>query len=141
MGPQSVIGYTVTPHNIAGYGEGSQSHLLVKGAPYILPFKESFPSGNYDTLWWRDDVTPANSFRYNLGVSADNDNGSIYWIPSDDSSYGQVNTAKIDISEAAHPVLSFYYYKVKGFNGALYVDIDKEMKIEHNVFSLDYFGK
>lgn len=137
-GLQSVVCYTVVPRSVAGEGAAAVSASLIEGTAYGLPFSESFPSGNYETLWWRDDATSDNSFRYNLGVSSGNDNGSIYWVPSEDETRGQVNTGKIDIRNAENPMLSFDFYRVPGFDGHLQVEVDRELAGGDTVVDIDY---
>lgn len=137
-GLQSMVYYTVVPRNVAGEGSAAVSTALVEGAVYGLPFGESFPSGNYETIWWRDNATSDNSFRYNLGVSSDNDNGSIYWVPSNGETQGQVNTGKIDLRGADNPMLAFDFYGVPGFDGRLQVVADSELKGGDVVLDIDY---
>lgn len=135
---QTALYYTVRARNIAGESGFVESNIILEGVPYSLPFVESFPSGNYETIWWRDYAESDNSFRFNLGVSSDNDNGSIYWYPTSSSSEGEVNSGKIDISMASKPQLSFDYFALPGFDGQWEVRVCVDGKTDHVIWTEDF---
>lgn len=135
---QSNLYFTVRARNVAGESGLVESNMIIEGEPYSLPFAESFPSGNYETLWWRDHAESDNSFRFNLGVSSDNDNGSIYWYPSSTSNEGEVNSGNINISTASHPQLSFDYFVIPGFDGQWEVSVCEDGKTNHTVWTKDF---
>ena len=137
-GMQSNLYYNVLAATATGESGLVESNHVVEGEPYALPFAESFPSGNYETLWWRDHATSDNSFRFNLGVSSDNDNGSIYWYPASGSYEGEVCTGKISLSGAKHPQLSFDYFVVPKFDGQWQVSVLENGVREHTVWTLDF---
>lgn len=134
---QSNVYFTVGVGNIAGLGDNVTSNVLVDGAPYELPFEESFPSGNYNTLWWVDTDLGTQGFRYDQSFSADNDNGCIYWYPSSNESDGAIFSGKIDIRNATRPTLKFYYYELPGFNGQLWVEVDQNLKHSTRLWNVD----
>lgn len=137
-GMQSNLYYNVQAATVTGESGLVESNLIIEGEPYALPFAESFPSGNYETLWWRDHATSDNSFRFNLGVSSDNDNGSIYWYPTDGAYEGEVCTGKISLSGAKHPQLSFDYFVLPKFDGQWQVSVLENGAREHTVWTLDF---
>ena len=137
-GFQDNLYYTVRAKNIAGESADAVSPMIVEGEPYQLPFKESFPKGNFETFWWLDNATSSNSYRFNIGSSADNDGGAIYWAPSNESAYGGIRSGLIDISKASRPVLSFWHYVVPGFDGTLSVTVAPDLHGEQALWKTDY---
>ena len=64
-----------------GEGEYEVSNLVISGAPYTLPFRESFRKGNLDnSLWWVDTDDCFWPKSYN---SADDIIGSADWTPKE----------------------------------------------------------
>lgn len=134
---QTNLYFNVRAKTVQGVSDYMESNLIIQGAPYELPFSESFPTSNYETIWWRDYATTDNAFHYNMGESSDNDNGSIYWYPTKTCSEGEVCSGMIDINSAEHPQLSFDYFVNPKFDGQWDVSISKDGKEYNTAWTTD----
>lgn len=132
---QSSYWYTVHVSNIAGKGETARSNMLLAGAPYTLPYKDSFAGGAAETVWWLDFSIDSQGFRFDHTTSADNDNGCIYWAPTTAESTGAAFSGMIDISNAHRPVLGFWYYENPNLNADLSVTVSSNLKDDNEVWS------
>jgi len=133
-GTQSCYWYTVGAGNSVGNSELQASNMLIAGTAYTLPFKESFPNGNYSTLWWVDNDVETKGFRVEQNTSADDDLGCICWYPTNDEKFGAIYSGKIDISKAQRPTLSFWYYEIPGFDGQMSLQVDRDLRESSEVW-------
>ena len=104
-----------------GEGEYEASNLVISGAPYTLPFRESFRKGNLDnSLWWVDTDDCFWPKSYN---SADDIIGSADWTPKEKGTVASFNSGKISLKGAANPVLRFWHNGVPGLDYHLRLEV------------------
>lgn len=126
---QDFVAYQVT----AGYGENYSldcaSNIATIGKPGVMPFAESFPNCFYENLWLIDPKTTYGYQSYGKVddsyfesiidpddpdapkplKSQDGDNGFYYWMPVEKDDMMGLISVRTDISNAANPVLEFWY--------------------------------
>ena len=109
---QFFVGYEVVALSEAGMGQGVISPFLTVGAPYDVPFKESFVNGKGAKGWgnnadkegvsWSARMTSAED-------SQDGDKGIISLVPyMPDNGKTELLSPKIAIGKSVHPKLSFW---------------------------------
>lgn len=94
------------------------SSMLMTGAPYTLPFGESFAGGK-DATFWASNVVKGNSdedFGFTTLFAADNDKGCAFYITSSKEGEAILTSGKISLSGSAYPYLYFSYYALPGEN-------------------------
>lgn len=106
-GAQEMISYCVTACNPGGEGERAFSDdIIIVGAPYSVPFFESFARGEFNyPLWWGT-RTGDSGFVKDVG-SEDRDGGSVAWIPGNFGEECWLSSGKISLRGTVRPVLSF----------------------------------
>lgn len=108
-GNQHVVYYAVSAQTTGGESNSAQTKKMVIGAPYELPFFDSFAGGEVSHLFYIPDYQ--SSLGLSTDYSADNDGGSMMWatnmFSSDNTS---LCTGKIDLGSAIKPQLNFSYY-------------------------------
>ncbi len=101
------------------------SNIVIIGPAYKLPWQESFPDGTtQQTLWGITPETTKTCFYKvmkdgdwdDLITSQDADNGFFLMMPTTDGDRFGMYSGMIDISQAEHPALEFYY---QGHSGTL----------------------
>lgn len=125
---QDFLAYQVTAGNDVGYSLEGESNVVVSGPADTLPWHESFSQCYYGQAWMQDLMGRGN---VNTGLWYDNelqtntdapdgtepeymhphdlDDGFMLLLPyAKDDCFG-INSVKIDISAAAHPVFEFFY--------------------------------
>lgn len=126
---QDFFAYQVTAGVDDYYSLDEVSNIVVIGTPASLPFTESFTDGYYDGMWLSETDTDYLMQRYGTMddsyfsslidpddpdapaplKSHDGDNGFFFWLPIDkDAMFGLISV-RADISQAANPVLEFWY--------------------------------
>lgn len=113
---QEMLQYAVFPVNRKGQdGVGITEEMIPAGAPYKLPFTESFPGGymshafgmTYDgAQWW---LGTDNDFKGKLAAQ-DGDNGFAVFGSNDLATSSRLLSARIDLTGASEPELSFWHY-------------------------------
>ena len=102
-GEQDIMRFGLCARN----GAGKSSYVYTKvvtGAPYNLPYRESFAGAKTHGLCWQDgDAT----FAVTSEESSDGDFGCLVCIPSLDGKFSSFNLGKIAIEHADNPRLSF----------------------------------
>ena len=120
-GVQDLHYFAVSGVSDVGEGEYEASNLVISGAPYTLPFRESFRKGNLDnSLWWVDTDDCFWPKSYN---SADDIIGSADWTPKEKGTVASFNSGKISLKGAANPVLRFWHNGVPGLNYHLRLEV------------------
>lgn len=114
---QKFFTYSVAAKTSEGSAAKVTSHAVPMGAPYSVPFKESFAGGRYSTLCtsWNNDAFTYWSTTCNLEDldCFDLDNGMLFLHGAIGGS-STLQTALIDLSAIDAPTLSFYTYNIKG---------------------------
>ena len=108
-GQQYATGLYVTAQNSVGESDKGLGIVLV-GAPYELPFHESFAEGMPAYEVWT--ATTPNSFQVFQSMSQDEDMGCIAFIPSYPGEVGTISSGKISLVNSERPKLTFYYWAV-----------------------------
>ena len=115
-GDQELLEWTVAACSAGGEGASTPANTLFSGAPYTLPFHESFAEGGTDMPIWG--ATESENgwciFYPQRGFSADDDNGCITFAPYEGGETCTFYSGKISLQGTTHPMLSFSYYAVPG---------------------------
>lgn len=127
--PQTFVRYAVKAVNSAGASAEAATETLIVGAPYQLPFAESFAGGHTsypfsieaegdeDTRW--DIPTPQVLFD---PAPQDADGGLLRFIGSN-GDYGTLTTGRISLAGTKRPTLTFYYYASMGADNTNSVEV------------------
>ena len=116
-GDQTQTNFRVSAVSSAGESRSVAMPEIILGAPYELPFSESFAAGRPELFWWRVESDSWNKFRYvksepnTLGArpGADGDYGYAIFEPYDDDETTELNTGKIKTEGTTQPTLKFAY--------------------------------
>ena len=116
---QEFLQFLVVASNGAGMSDRGVSQPFAYGTPYNLPFEESFKDGAVEhaittvsdgAVWWS-----ATDSDYEGNVTAqDEDNGYAVMSSSSLGDSAWLYTGVIDLSEAKAPMLSFYFFSLRG---------------------------
>ena len=135
-GTQDLNYFGVSAVSDAGESNYAVSNLVISGAPYTLPFTESFHKGNLDNgLWWVD----TDEYFWPQGYySADDVIGSADWTPSSSMSKASFNSGKISLKGATNPILRFWHSGVPGLNYHLRLQVMTPDNEVRNLRDIDY---
>lgn len=125
-GAQARFYYAVQSQTEAGSDGYTISNVLLSGAPYNLPFYESFANSTQQSGPWTVASKGAGKFGITNTPSQDNDNGAVVCYPSVIGYEGYLSSPKMKLSNANHPIGSFYYYCTPGKDIGVDVKIIKE---------------
>ena len=110
---QEILYYRVSAQSKAGGSSYVYSNTVISGAPYELPFKESFANAKTEQLWTAQQSDGfAGQMGYTNSISADGDNGAAIIMPGKAGDVAQLTSGKISLKSAPYPILEFYYYAV-----------------------------
>lgn len=124
-GDQDLVYYALAASTTGGEGEPVATNGLIVGAPYALPYAQSFAGAEWGDyfVWMEGDYAD-----WNIGltrsISSDDDGGSVAFIPYR-SEFGNFNLGKIALNGTDHPTLTFDCYVYPGSKSTLAVAIDK----------------
>lgn len=132
---QRQVQYTVLSRTSYGQSAGTGSGIFYAGAPYTLPFKESFADGQLTYAMWSRGIANyaatwdiANMATYDVGVPSgpsDDDGGFAYHYAYNAGETAMIGTAKIAIPENAESaVLKFDTYVSVNNKNTLQVYVD-----------------
>lgn len=97
--------WAVVPGNVAGWAEAYPVGLIT-GRSYTLPFAESTAGDQLDTYW--DYQLSDDSMQIGFTDEASDADGSAFYMDSSVApAQSQLNSGKIALGEALHPVLTF----------------------------------
>jgi len=131
-GDQQIQQWAVCAVNPAGSSNAVVT-TLVTGAPYTLPFDESFPNAAFSyPFWWSDRQTDSFGFFMESKLAADDDNGSVGLFSYTADVQGWLRTGKIALAGAVNPQLAFSYYTTAGND----IDIDIEYQLRDGTTGL-----
>lgn len=111
-GAQQMVYFVVRAKSPAGEGDRASSNSLIGGAPYQLPFLESFPGGAYPVTFWMSQGY--NPFRLANNISYNGDGGCMGWKSNGFDHEGWMSSGKICLKGAPSPYLVFAYYALPG---------------------------
>lgn len=106
-GTQHMRFYGVQGKNAQGNGNWGVSNYVLVGDAYTLPFRESFPGQTPSHDIWI--INDQQAF-VESELSEDDDKGAMVMQSAEDSVI-TLQSGKIDISQARHPVLTFWVFK------------------------------
>lgn len=129
--PQSLIYYAIFPKTAGGEGEPTLSDMISVGAPYELPFVESFANGSLSHVFGIEETDEYNPGTWTIATgasfsdvnAADNDNGFTYYYGNTGSS-ALLYSGNINIGQAVNPELTFYYYDYESCKNTIDVQIN-----------------
>lgn len=105
-GEQDIMRFGLYARNSAG--KSSYNYLkVVTGAPYNLPYRESFANAATRGLCWQDGD---GIFAVTSQESADEDGGCLACIPASDGTASSFNLGKIMLSYSKNPRITFRIY-------------------------------
>lgn len=124
-------------------GDGGKSNLavsswIIAGAPYTLPFAESFPGGDLTYPFWSSDKTGEGKYAISSDYASDGDGGAAVFTASKEGDAGILGTGKLDTKNAKNPLLSFYYYAYPGKDLTLIVKAKGNGKTVNVLKTIDY---
>lgn len=124
-GAQNLIYYAMRAETIAGESETVPTNSLLVGAPYGVPFVQSFANAEWGEYYsWIEGEKADWNIGLTRDLSQDGDGGSVAFIPNM-ADFGIFNTGKISPAGCAAPVLSFWCYVYPGTTSYLSVAVDK----------------
>lgn len=125
-GEQDYQYYGVAAHNACGYGEMAVSNMLITGAPYRLPFVETFDGGRRAHFWGA--TNEPEDGRASWG-SGDDYHGNQYYAFNGSYRAGDASTlftGKISLEGAVNPILEYdYFYRAEEGDDSLEVYVIK----------------
>jgi len=120
---QQFIYYAVSAYTEGGESENAYSDLVAVGAPYELPYMESFPNGSMSHIFGveDDELNPGSWINGNdqsiEGIkSQDNDNGFLIYYSQWPGASSTVYSGQILLENTTNPELTFYYYNHNSTN-------------------------
>lgn len=122
-GAQSRVYYAVSATTEAGTSDYTTSNQLYTGAPYVLPYYESFSNEQQSSGPWTVSKKGSGQLGLLYSSSYDNDYGCIVIYPGSTNFEGILTSPKVSLSSARHPVGSFYYYCEPGKDMSLKVQV------------------
>lgn len=137
-GEQDYLYYGVAAANSEGLSEPALSNIILKGDPYTLPFRESFPDAIPTHFWWTDQTGKA-GFDLDSQNSHDQDYGCAYFIAAQPGDQAMLKSGKIAAKGARSPILTFWYYSYPGKPVRLYVEtLDLNDESASQLLLVDY---
>lgn len=124
-GDPSLLYYYIGAISAGGESTPVPSNLMVKGAPVAMPFMESFPNAGLEAVYLWTERNGENGVSLASDLSADQDNGCLYFAPKAKGDYAWVNLPKISLAGATKPVLMFHYLCLPGYNMQIDAVVDK----------------
>lgn len=115
--------YAVSAINDMGESDPMYTTSLVVGKPYSLPMNESFKAGKLNRYWWYGTGgTEHSSLSIDQEDAADGDNGSALLKMVEINDTISLNSGKISLAGAAHPMLVFRH-KAQPGSGAKIIPV------------------
>lgn len=104
-GGQDLKRFSILCYNDAGWSDNAYTRMVV-GAPYNLPYKESFATGASHGMTWQEG---SGTFVVTTTDSADGDAGCVAFTPQFEGESVSFNLGKFNMKQSLHPVMSFRY--------------------------------
>lgn len=133
---QQFCQYAVKAKTVAGSSDYAMSNPIVKGAPYDLPFHESFPNGSLSYGFWGTDGIGA-KWSISSNTSSDNDGGCALFNPSRAEGSSTLYSGKINIAGLSSVKLDYDCYVTPGSNTKLLVELRRPDMTVVKVDSID----
>ena len=123
-GKQELKDFGVSAVNATGESNVAMAPSIIVGAPYELPFAESFKNGKLDNPMWWARSNGASEFTMMTEDSSDG-NGCILYESNSSDDYGVMGTGKLTLAGAIHPKLEFTHLAYENSNAKIVVAIQK----------------
>lgn len=107
QGEQNLATWYLAASNAAGTSDNAYTYLLM-GEAYKVPFMESFPETNYETVVWIN-KNSKQSFTIIDYDHADGDGGSLAFKADNNREWSAINFGKITLKNTQKPYLVFYH--------------------------------
>lgn len=114
-GPQGFFYFALTSLSDLGESGFGVSPWLIQGAPYKMPFKESFPGGEMQNPFWsQTKPNGVTDFILTDETSFDKDNGAAQFLADKPGDETVLGSGKISMEGVRNPQLTFTYYAYPG---------------------------
>lgn len=124
-GEQTLSYYALRAESTGGVSEPVATNGVVIGAPYALPYTESFANASWpEKFCWLEGEYPDWNMGPTSGISVDNDGGAFIFTPNR-AENGIFNLGKISLAGVELPVLTFDLYDYPGSLSTLAVAVDR----------------
>ncbi|MDE7402286.1 MAG: choice-of-anchor J domain-containing protein [Muribaculaceae bacterium] len=124
-GDQTLLYYAMRAVTTGGESEAVATNGLVIGAPYTLPYQESFAQAQWpESFVWLEGEYADWNMGPTSGTSSDADGGAFIFTPNR-AEFGIFNLGKIELKGATCPVLKFDIYEYPGSLSTLDIAIDR----------------
>lgn len=123
-GKQELKDFGVSAVNATGESNVAMAPSIIVGAPYELPFAESFKNGKLDNPMWWARSNGASEFTMMTEDSSDG-NGCILYESNSSDDYGVMGTGKLTLAGAIHPKLEFTHLAYENSDAKIVVAIQK----------------
>lgn len=125
---QGLTMLAVAARNSVGESAVIVSNEVIVGAPYELPYQESWANGSASSFW-----TYANSGKSGWEISGgsvacDKDNGFMAFAAANDGDMSYLYLGKVNINNKEKPLLKYNYYAVPGSDSFIQVEVNKAYK-------------
>lgn len=123
-GKQELKDFGVSAVNATGESDVAMAPSIIVGAPYELPFAESFKNGKLDNPMWWARTNGTSEFTMMTEDSSDG-NGCILYESNSSDDYGVMGTGKLTLAGAIHPKLEFTHLAYENSGTKIVVAIQK----------------
>lgn len=124
-GDPSLLYYYLGAISAGGESSPVPSNLMIKGKPVELPFVESFPNGELESVYLWTQHDGENGVSVAAELSSDQDNGCVYFMPKNAGDDVWLNLPKLSLSGAEKPVFMFNYLCLPGYDMQIEAAVDK----------------
>ena len=125
-GKQELKDFGVSAVNATGESDVAMAPSIIVGAPYELPFAESFKNGKLDNpMWWARTNDGARSEFTMMTEESSHGNGCILYESNSSDDYGVMGTGKLTLAGAIHPKLEFTHLAYENSGAKIVVAIQK----------------
>lgn len=125
-GKQELKDFGVSAVNATGESDVAMAPSIIVGAPYELPFAESFKNGKLDNpMWWARTNDGARSEFTMMTEESSDGNGCILYESNSSDDYGVMGTGKLTLAGAIHPKLEFTHLAYENSGAKIVVAIQK----------------
>lgn len=135
-GEQQALVFAVKAVSKGGEGDMVAFPTLVGGTAYELPFKETFAKGKPRYSLWL--TSGGEGFLPTHLISADDEGGSMVFVPAQGGGSATLATGKIAFDKAESPELSFAYYVKAAGNASLKVAVAADGSEPDTLLSINY---
>lgn len=113
-GDQHVLYYAMKSVTGDLQSDYATSTMLLTGAPYNLPFRETFANGSSSHYWATNSLRGEGYFGFTTEMSSDADGGAAFFYAHEAGDEAVLSSGKISLAGAAQPYLYFDYYLFPG---------------------------